>query len=120
MSVPTKTSVLVVGGGPAGSYAASCLAREGIDTVVLEADKFPRYHVGESLLASIRHFLRFIDLDEEFDKYGFHHKATLPALDSLHPISLTSTNRKVQLSSSTRDSPQSVSSIPLQKPRVVA
>ena len=42
MSVPTKTSVLVVGGGPAGSYAASCLAREGIDTVVLEADKFPR------------------------------------------------------------------------------
>ncbi|CAO1599691.1 hypothetical protein XANCAGTX0491_003407 [Xanthoria calcicola] len=74
MSVPTKTSVLVVGGGPAGSYAASCLAREGIDTVVLEADKFPRYHVGESLLASTRHFFRFIDLDEEFDKYGFHHK----------------------------------------------
>ncbi|KAL8749484.1 MAG: hypothetical protein Q9199_007654 [Rusavskia elegans] len=74
MSVPTKTSVLVVGGGPAGSYAASCLAREGIDTVVLEADKFPRYHVGESMLASIRHFFRFIDLDEEFNKYGFRRK----------------------------------------------
>lgn len=43
MSVPTQTSVLVVGGGPAGSYAASCLAREGIDTVILEADKFPRF-----------------------------------------------------------------------------
>ncbi|KAL8770157.1 MAG: hypothetical protein Q9209_003999 [Squamulea sp. 1 TL-2023] len=75
MSVPTQTSVLVVGGGPAGSYAASCLAREGIDTVVLEADKFPRYHVGESMIASIRHFFRFIDLDEEFDKYGFRHKS---------------------------------------------
>ncbi|KAL8778776.1 MAG: hypothetical protein Q9213_007256 [Squamulea squamosa] len=74
MSVPTHTSVLVVGGGPAGSYAASCLAREGIDTVVLEADKFPRYHVGESMLASIRHFFRFIDLDEEFNKYGFRRK----------------------------------------------
>ncbi|KAL8842375.1 MAG: hypothetical protein Q9176_002764 [Flavoplaca citrina] len=74
MSVPSRTSVLVVGGGPAGSYAASCLAREGIDTVVLEADKFPRYHVGESMLASIRHFFRFIDLDEEFDKHGFRHK----------------------------------------------
>lgn len=74
MSVPTQTSVLVIGGGPAGSYAASCLAREGIDTVILEADKFPRYHVGESMLASIRHFFRFIDLDEEFDSYGFRHK----------------------------------------------
>jgi flavine halogenase len=42
MSIPEYTEVLVVGGGPAGSYAASALAREGIDTVVLEGDKFPR------------------------------------------------------------------------------
>jgi flavin-dependent dehydrogenase len=42
MSVPTQCAVLIVGGGPAGSYAASVLAREGVDVVVLEADKFPR------------------------------------------------------------------------------
>jgi flavin-dependent dehydrogenase len=42
MSIPEQTSVLVVGGGPAGSYAAAVLAREGIDTVLLEADLFPR------------------------------------------------------------------------------
>lgn len=41
-TVPSKCTVLVVGGGPAGSYAASALAREGIDVVLLEADKFPR------------------------------------------------------------------------------
>ena len=35
--------VLVIGGGPAGAYAASALAREGISTVVLEATKFPRF-----------------------------------------------------------------------------
>ncbi|KAH8588217.1 non-heme halogenase [Bisporella sp. PMI_857] len=71
---PTKCTVLVVGGGPAGSYCASALAREGIDTVLLEAEKFPRYHVGESMLPSIRHFLRFIDCDDKFDGHGFRIK----------------------------------------------
>jgi len=33
-----------------------------------------RYHIGESMLPSMRHFLRFIDLDETFDKYGFVQK----------------------------------------------
>ena len=42
-SVPQKCKVLVIGGGPAGSYASSALAREGIDVVLLEAEKFPRY-----------------------------------------------------------------------------
>lgn len=33
-----------------------------------------RYHIGESMLPSIRHYLRFIDLDKEFDDYGFTKK----------------------------------------------
>ncbi|KAL4900746.1 hypothetical protein BDW74DRAFT_188149 [Aspergillus multicolor] len=74
MSIPTKCTVLIIGGGPSGSYAASVLAREGIDTVLLEAEKHPRYHIGESMIPSFRHYLRFIDLDEEFDKYGFTKK----------------------------------------------
>lgn len=59
MSVPYSCTVLVIGGGPAGSYAASVLGREGIDSVVLEAEKFPRYHIGESLLPSARYLLDF-------------------------------------------------------------
>lgn len=49
MSVPQESTVLVVGGGPAGSYAACALAREGISTVLLESDVFPRC-VKESFL----------------------------------------------------------------------
>ena len=43
MAVPSECTVLVIGGGPGGSYTAAALAREGISTVLLEADVFPRY-----------------------------------------------------------------------------
>ena len=42
--------VLVVGGGPAGSAAATMLARKGWRVRLYERDRFPREHIGESLL----------------------------------------------------------------------
>ncbi len=42
--------VLVIGGGPAGCSAASILAEHGHRVLVLEREKFPRYHIGESLI----------------------------------------------------------------------
>ncbi len=41
--------VIVIGGGPAGSTAAAVLAAKGRRVVLLEKEKFPRYHIGESL-----------------------------------------------------------------------
>ena len=41
---------VIIGGGPAGSTVATCLARAGRRVLVLEQDAFPRFHVGESLL----------------------------------------------------------------------
>jgi flavin-dependent dehydrogenase len=40
----------VIGGGPAGSTAAAVLAGKGRRVVLLEKERFPRYHIGESLL----------------------------------------------------------------------
>ena len=42
--------MLVVGGGPAGSTIASLLAEKGKHVIVLEKERFPRFHIGESLL----------------------------------------------------------------------
>lgn len=46
----TSHEVIIIGGGPAGSTAAITLAKAGRRVLVLERAKFPRFHIGESLL----------------------------------------------------------------------
>jgi flavin-dependent dehydrogenase len=46
----TRCDVLVIGGGPAGSTISALLAERGRDVVLLEKERHPRFHIGESLL----------------------------------------------------------------------
>jgi flavin-dependent dehydrogenase len=41
---------VIIGGGPGGSTTATFLARAGRRVLLLERERFPRFHVGESLL----------------------------------------------------------------------
>lgn len=50
MKAEEKRDAVIIGAGPAGSAAATILAEKGHRVLVLEREKFPRYHVGESLL----------------------------------------------------------------------
>lgn len=50
MNATTDCDALIIGAGPAGSAAAALLAEHGHRVLVLEREKFPRYHIGESLV----------------------------------------------------------------------
>src|SRR6266571_3071341 len=63
--------VAIIGGGPAGSTAAALLARASRRVIVFEREKFPRFHIGESLLPfSMKAFTR-LGLHEKFSRAGF-------------------------------------------------
>ena len=67
----TMYDVAIIGGGPAGSTAAALLAQAGRRVILFEREKFPRFHIGESLLPfSMKAFTR-LGLHEKFSRAGF-------------------------------------------------
>jgi flavin-dependent dehydrogenase len=70
----TDFDVAVIGGGPGGSSAATALARRGRRVLLLERDRFPRFHIGESQLPWINGVLDELGAHEAVAKAGFVEK----------------------------------------------
>jgi 2-polyprenyl-6-methoxyphenol hydroxylase-like FAD-dependent oxidoreductase len=63
--------VAVIGGGPGGSAVATFLVDSGFDVVLLERARFPREHVGESLLPASIPILEQIGALPTIEAAGF-------------------------------------------------
>ena len=74
MSAAGNYDAVVIGGGPGGSTAATLLARRGGRVALLERERFPRPHVGESLLPASMPVLEELGVLAEVEEAGFPRK----------------------------------------------
>jgi flavin-dependent dehydrogenase len=72
----TLWDVVVVGAGPTGSACATFLARRGFRVLVLDAQHFPRFQVGESLLPACLPVLADLGVEIRPDTFVFKRGAT--------------------------------------------
>jgi 2-polyprenyl-6-methoxyphenol hydroxylase-like FAD-dependent oxidoreductase len=72
MEDSSRPDVVVVGGGPAGSTAATLLAKAGRRVILLEKEAHPRFHIGESLLPRNLDILQRLGILDEVRRIGVH------------------------------------------------
>ena len=71
LSVGNSYDVLVVGGGPSGSTVATVLAQHGLRVAIFERERFPRFHIGESLLPANVPIFERLGCHEALRQAGF-------------------------------------------------
>jgi flavin-dependent dehydrogenase len=70
-AIASETDVIVIGGGPAGSTAATLLTKNGYKVELFERDHFPRFHIGESLIPQTYFVLERLDMLPKLAKSHF-------------------------------------------------
>src|SRR3954454_22982332 len=69
--------VIVIGGGPAGSSCSTLLAQQGYRVRLFERERFPRFHIGESLIPETYWVLQRLNMLPKLKRSAFVKKCSV-------------------------------------------
>jgi flavin-dependent dehydrogenase len=83
----TTPDVIVIGGGPAGSTASTLLAQQGVKVTLYERDRFPRFHIGESLIPETYWVLKRLNMLPKMQQSHFVKKYSVQFVNAAGKLS---------------------------------
>jgi flavin-dependent dehydrogenase len=75
--------VVVIGGGPAGSTISTLIAKEDYRVQLFEREKFPRFHIGESLIPETYWVLQRLDMLPKMQRSHFVKKYSVQFVNAM-------------------------------------
>ena len=79
----TNPDVIVIGGGPAGSTVSTLLAQQGVSVQLFERERFPRFHIGESLIPETYWVLKRLNMLPKMQQSHFVKKYSVQFVNSV-------------------------------------
>jgi len=87
VSVDGHPDVVVIGGGPAGSTAATLMAQKGLRVSLFERERFPRFHIGESLIPETYWVLKRLNMLPKMQQSRFVKKYSVQFVNAAGKLS---------------------------------
>jgi flavin-dependent dehydrogenase len=85
--IRSEYDVIVIGGGPAGSTVSTLIAQHGYSVVLFERERFPRFHIGESLIPETYWVLKRLDMLPKMQQSPFVKKYSVQFVNASGKLS---------------------------------
>jgi flavin-dependent dehydrogenase len=85
--IPTEYDVVVIGGGPAGSTVSALIAQVGYRVGLFERERFPRFHIGESLIPETYWVLKRLNMLPKMQQSHFVKKYSVQFVNASGKLS---------------------------------
>jgi flavin-dependent dehydrogenase len=82
-----EPDVVVIGGGPAGSTVSTLMAQQGLRVKLFERERFPRFHIGESLIPETYWVLKRLGMLEKMKNSHFVKKYSVQFVNASGKLS---------------------------------
>src|SRR6202046_1587618 len=83
----TTTDVVVIGGGPGGATTSTLIAQKGYKVKLFERERFPRFHIGESLIPETYWVLQRLKMLDKMKNSHFVKKHSVQFINSQGKLS---------------------------------